>query len=82
MPPKRKATGLAAFTQQQAPVEQPHETTIRTKAKGDTIAITVRLSHDQWHRLHELARLEGISLNQLALQGFSELFKRKGLPEL
>ena len=82
MPPKKKTAGLAAFTEQQTPLEQPSEAAVRTKAKGEVVAVTVRLSRDQWDRVHQLARSEGVSLNQLALQGFSELLKKRGLAEL
>jgi predicted HicB family RNase H-like nuclease len=44
--------------------------------------MTYRLSRDEWQRVHELAREQGISLNQLVRQGLSRLFSEQGLPGL
>lgn len=83
MPAKRKTTtGLAAFTEQQSSPEPTRETDIRTKAKKEMVAVTLRLSRDQWERVHQLARAEGVSLNQLALHGLSKLLEEKGLASL
>ena len=82
MPAKRKKTaGLAAFTDHQSS-PQTLETDIRTKAKKEMVAVTLRLSRDQWNRVHQLAREEGVSLNQLALLGLSKLLEEKGLASL
>ena len=83
MPPKK--TGLVAFTGSQESPSQRQETvpdTLRTKAKGETVSLTLRLSRDQWERAHQLARAEGVSLNRLALLALSKLFQEKGLPDL
>lgn len=83
MPAKRKkATGLAAFTKHQTAPESAHEADIRTKAKKETVAVTLRLTRDQWERVHQLARAEGVSLNQLALHGLSKLLEDRGLASL
>ena len=83
MPPRK--TGLAAFTGSQGSKargqdSEPEE--IRTKAKGDTVALTLRLTRDQWERVHQLALAEGISINRLALMSLSKAFQEKGLPGL
>jgi transposase InsO family protein len=85
MPPKKKTAGLAAFADQQssrAAEQAADRSDRRTKAKKETVAVTLRLSRDQWERVHQLARAEGVSLNQLALEGLSRLFEEKGLQAL
>jgi len=62
-----------------APASRPSE---RTRGKGAFVGITLRLSREQWDRLHDLARAEGVSLNALALRGLSRLFAERGLPPL
>jgi hypothetical protein len=84
MPPKPKDTGLAAFTDE---AEDRSTGTAarrrgRTKAKGEIVHVTLRLTHDEWERAHQLARMEGCSLNELAIMGISRILKEKGLPEL
>lgn len=84
MPPKPRDTGLAALT------DEPEDTTAQTtshrrgrpKGKGDIVHVTLRLTHDEWERAHQLARKEGCSLNDLAIMGISRILKDKGLPEL
>ena len=55
---------------------------LRTRAKGDTVQMTVRLSREQWERINQLADTEGISFNQLAIHAISKLFGGRGLPNL
>ena len=84
MPPK-KPTGLAAFTGRQGshtPAQDAHPESYRTKAKHDMVALTLRLTRDQWDRVHQLARSQGISLNRLAVLALSKVFEEKGLPGL
>jgi hypothetical protein len=76
------ATGLAAFTrktQQPAAVAQPRA---RARGKGDLVALTVRLPRGDWQRVHQLALDEGVSIQQLAVDGLSRLFVERGLPPL
>jgi hypothetical protein len=83
MPPK--TTGLATFTGSHVQSQRDRNDAaedIRTKAKGDTVAITLRLTPEQWDRVHQLARAEGVSLNRLAIMALSKLFQEKGLPGL
>jgi predicted HicB family RNase H-like nuclease len=80
-----RKTGLAAFTGSQASERRGHESAseaIRTKAKGDTVSVSLRLTPDQWERVHQLARAEGVSLNRLAIIALSKMFQEKGLPGL
>jgi hypothetical protein len=81
-----KPTGLAAFTggakpkarHETAPVAEPE----RKRAKGDTVALTVRLPRADWARLHQLAVAEGVSLQSLATSGFSKVLAEHGLPPI
>jgi hypothetical protein len=80
-----RKTGLAAFTDSQGSKVRGQGTApeeIRTKAKGNTVALTLRLTRDQWERVHQLALVEGISINRLALVALSKVFQEKGLPGL
>lgn len=54
----------------------------RQRAKGETVALTIRVNREQWRRLHDLAVVEGLSLNQLALQALTEIFVKRGLKPL
>lgn len=55
---------------------------VRRRGRGETVALTVRLSRSQWERVHQLAVAEGVSIQHLALVGLSKIFKEKGLPDL
>jgi len=54
----------------------------RQRGKGATVSLTVRVSRDQWRRIHELAVHEGKSINAVAIEGISRLFQEKGLKAL
>jgi hypothetical protein len=40
------------------------------------------MSQSQWRKIHDLSLNEGLSINQLALDGISRLLRDKGLPPL
>ena len=46
------------------------------------VALTYRLARDKWERLHQLAMLEGVSLNQLIDQGILKSTGGEGLPHM
>jgi hypothetical protein len=79
-----KQTGLASYTRRQSSnaTQQTEVTSPRKRGKGETVAITVRLTRAQWERLHQFAVSEGDSLQGLALRGLSMLLREKGLGEL
>ena len=82
---RRTPSTLAQFAQATAPAAAPDAPASgggRTRGKGAFVGITLRLSREQWDRLHDLARAEGVSLNALALRGLSRLFAERGLPPL
>lgn len=54
----------------------------RQRGKGALVSLTVRVSRDQWRRIHELAVHEGKSINAVAIDGISRLFQEKGLKSL
>jgi hypothetical protein len=91
-----KTTGLEKFTKggkQAVPLEtttaaaecvvtsvlprQPHA---RTRAKKSVVAMSFRISRQDWERLHQLAIADGVSINTLTLRGLSKLFEERGLP--
>ena len=80
-----KKTGLAAFTGSRETSDEGQSegiATLRTRAKGDTVQMTVRLTREQWERINQLADTEGVSFNQLAIHAISKLFEGRGLPKL
>lgn len=81
---RAKTPSLSQFTQATAPVPSAPTSRVgeRTRGKGAFVGITIRLTHEQWDRLHDLARAEGISLQALTLRGLSHLFEARGLPPL
>ena len=92
----KKPTGLSAFTAKRtsplaapspapAPDQDPPPPaapTNRSRAQGATVALTVRVSRADWSRLHQLAVAEGVSIQTLAIRGFSRVFEAQGLPGL
>ena len=81
---RAKTPSLSQFTQATAPAPSAPTSRLgeRTRGKGAFVGITIRLTHEQWDRLHDLARAEGISLQALTLRGLSRLFAERGLPPL
>ena len=84
----KKPSGLAAFTPPRpataAPVVEqsaaPGER--RGRGQGETVALTVRISRADWTRLHALAISQGSSLQRLAVEGFSAVLAKEGLPPM
>jgi len=79
MSKSKAATGLAAFTRKQATAVQQRP---RARGKGDVVALTVRLPREDWRRVHQLAIDDGVSIQQLTVDGLSRLFVERGLPPL
>lgn len=87
---KPRQTGLAAYAKgQQLPSSGAQPATARTAASapagrrrgtGETVALTVRVSRDDWQRAHQLATAQGVSLQHLMLRGLSAVFAEEGLP--
>lgn len=77
-----KPTGLAAFTRKTSAEPQTETKGTRTRAQGDSVAITVRLPRAEWMRLTNLAMSEGVSLQTLAIRGFDKIFAEQGLPPI
>jgi len=93
---KKQGTGLARFAApskvaaatpasstssgaEAAPVATVSE---RTRGRGETVNLTVRLSRGDWERVSQLAVSEGTSIQKLAVNGLSRIFLEKGLPGL
>lgn len=88
-----KITGLASFTKRgqqselaEAVITETTPAAVQTPASGreraqkSVVAMSFRLSRQDWERLHQLAIAEGVSINTLTLRGLSKLFEEKGLP--
>ena len=55
---------------------------IRRRGTGRRVGVAVRLGHEDWVRLHDLAVRERESLQGLIVAGLSELMRQRGLPPL
>lgn len=78
-----KSSGLAAFSSKNAINEQPTPNPERiTRGKGDTVAITVRLTKSQWLTLRTFAMSQGETLQTVAVNGFNRELIAAGLPPL
>lgn len=77
-----KAPDLSNFLdgQEQRLEEEPRRR--RRKGTQEVVCITLRLNQQQWRRAHDLSLNEGLSINQLAIEGINELMKKRGLPQL
>ena len=77
-------TGLSAFTSKAADKAKAVESqpTERKRGIGETVALSVRVKRSDWERIHQLAVSEGMSINSLAIMGFSKIFDEKGMPPL
>lgn len=91
-----KVTGLASFTKRgqlnavvesTAVVDTPAaappiapQRGPRERAQKAVVAMSFRISRQDWERLHQLAMVEGVSINTLTLRGLSKLFEERGLP--
>ncbi len=62
-------------------VDHPTPSAAEAKKK-DRVATNLRLTRDQWRRVHELALEEETTVQQLAIRGLSRLFEDRGLPRL
>jgi hypothetical protein len=63
------------------PAADPAVSTAEAK-KNNRIATNLRLTRDQWRRVHELALDEETTVQELAIRGLSRLFQDRGLPRL
>ena len=54
----------------------------RGRGKGPRVGIAVRLGHEDWYRVHDLAVREHTSLQALIVRGLSALMEERGLPPL
>ena len=60
----------------------PSAPSAKRRGTGRRVGIAVRLGHEDWYRLHDLAVREHSSLQGLIVAGLSELMRQKGLPPL
>lgn len=52
----------------------------RARAQKAIVAMSFRITRQDWERVHQLAITEGVSINTLTLRGLSKLFEERGLP--
>jgi hypothetical protein len=62
-----------------APAAQ-HQPHARARAQKAVVAMSFRITRQDWERVHQLAITEGVSINTLTLRGLSKLFEERGLP--
>jgi hypothetical protein len=62
-----------------APATQ-HQPHARARAQKAVVAMSFRITRQDWERVHQLAITEGVSINTLTLRGLSKLFEERGLP--
>jgi hypothetical protein len=79
---KKKGPGLDQFFESKEEAEKPALAETRMKGTGKYYHVTLRLTHEQWERAHQLARSEGLPLAQMAIRGLSKILEEKGLPKL
>jgi hypothetical protein len=73
----------ASQTSQAGEFITPTQDDLATKgvrAQKAMVAMSFRISRQDWERLHHLAVAEGVSINTLTLRGLSKLFEARGLP--
>ena len=56
------------------------KTHARARAQKAVVAMSFRITRQDWERVHQLAITEGVSINTLTLRGLSKLFEERGLP--
>jgi hypothetical protein len=56
--------------------------TRKRKALGELVGITIRFTRPQWENIHKLSVKEGLSIQQLTIEGLSLICKKKGMSEL
>lgn len=54
----------------------------RGRGKNSRVGVAVRLGHEDWYRVHDLAVREHTSLQALIVAGLSALMEQRGLPPL
>lgn len=64
------------------PVPMVEASSGRKRGTNRRVGIAVRLGHDDWYRLHDLAVRDHQSLQGLIVSGLNELMKQRGLPPL
>jgi hypothetical protein len=64
------------------PEQQIPAPSIKRRGTGSRVGVAVRLGHEDWVRLHDLAVRERSSLQGLIVDGLSELMRQRGLPPL
>ena len=75
-------TPSASTTAMPTPDQPVPASKIKRRGTGRRVGVAVRLGHEDWVRLHDLAVRERESLQGLIVAGLSELMRQRGLPPL
>ena len=51
----------------------------RTRAKGEKVGIVIRLNREDWHRLHDFANRQGLSIQRIVLTSLAQHMQAKGV---
>jgi hypothetical protein len=78
---EENATPSSLLATSTRPAANPATPTPEAKKKS-RVATNLRLTRDQWRRVHELALDEETTVQELAIRGLSRLFEDRGLPKL
>jgi hypothetical protein len=86
MSTEKKSNAFQGLTRREAIVEEPLGSSKfqkRPRVKDDRPrGIMIRLTPQQWIRVHELVLHENTNIQALGLYALSRIFTEKGLPEL
>lgn len=78
----RKTASQASVSSSVAEVVSVPPPRVRARGQKPMVAMSFRISRQDWERLHLLAITDGVSINTLTLRGLSKLFEERGLPGL
>lgn len=81
----QQSTPVESAPAVEAPVAAAHAAVTppphaRARAQKAVVAMSFRITRQDWERVHQLAITEGVSINTLTLRGLSKLFEERGLP--
>jgi len=77
-----RTSGRGTERPQPGPEEEAPARADGVATTKNRIATNLRLTRDQWRRVHELALDEETTVQNLTIRGLSRLFEERGLPRL
>ena len=79
---KKEKPSLGQFGVKASESEAPlatFEPMERTRAKGEKVGIVIRLNREDWHRLHDFANRQGLSIQRIVLTSLAQHMQAKGI---